>query len=132
MESGTDKTIEFRIHQSRDKLNLSESLIKRGMYNDSITCSYLSIFYSARVLLIHSDRDSDSYDDIINIFENYYKPAGWLSTDILAVLKESKNYRDIAESGRGITVSKDDAEKFYNTAKNLLDDVIRNVPPGPH
>jgi len=128
MEPSLEKKIEFRLQQSEDKLKLSTLMIKKSRYNDSIIYSYLSLFYSVRVLLIRHDEDSDDYGRIHDLMEEYYQPTGWVNLDIVEIIKETKEFKDRVEADPGIKASREDAERFRRHAAVVLEQ-IRSLQP---
>lgn len=120
MDANLVKKIEFRLQQSEEKLNLSSLMIKKGHFNDSIIFSYLSLFYSVRTLLIKQDEDSDDYDRIHELMENYYQPTGWTNLDIVAIIRETREFKEKVESDPGVKVTREEAEKFNRNASDAL------------
>ena len=124
MNNTIEKTIQFRVKQSREKLGLSQIMLKRGRYNDSVICSYLSMFYAVRVLLIEDDIDSDNYSRIRELAKKYYEPAGWNEIDIAGILDESAVSLDSAEAVPACTASKEEAERFYQNANAIMSEIL--------
>lgn len=124
MNNTIEKTIQFRVKQSREKLGLSQIMLKRGRYNDSVICSYLSMFYAVRVLLIEDDIDSDNYMRIRELAKKYYEPSGWNEIDITGILNESVVSRDSAESTSVCAASKEEAERFYQNANAIMSEIL--------
>jgi len=127
METPLGKKIEFRLQQSEEKLKLSFLMIKKGRYNDSIIFSYLSLFYSVRVLLIRHDEDSDDYGRIHDLMEKYYQPSGWTNLNIVEIIKETREFKDLVESDTGIKATRNQAEKFNRNASDVLGEVRKQV-----
>ena len=126
MENEIENKINFRLSQSREKLELAAIMLEKGMYNDSVLCSYLSMFYSVRVLLIQNGSDSDDHDRILELVESYYEPAGWTGVDIIGILREAKTCRDSVESVRDAVATREEAENFYTNAKMLHATIAEN------
>lgn len=123
METPLGKKIEFRLQQSEEKLKLSTLMIKKSRYNDSIIFSYLSLFYSVRILLIKHDEDSDDYGRIHELMEKYYQPTGWTNLNIVEIIKETREFKDLVEANTGIKATRIEAEKFNRNASQVLDEV---------
>lgn len=124
MNNTIEKTIQFRVKQSREKLGLSQIMLIRGRYNDSVICSYLSMFYAVRVLLIEDDIDSDNYTRIRELAKKYYEPSGWNEIDITGILNKSVVSRDSAESTPVCAASKEEAERFYENANAIMSEIL--------
>jgi uncharacterized protein (UPF0332 family) len=124
MNNTIEKTIKFRVKQSREKLGLSQIMLNRGRYSDSVICSYLSMFYAVRVLLIENDIDSDNYSRIRELAKRYYEPSGWNEIDITEILKESVVSGDSAEGTPAPAASKEEAERFYQNANTIMSEIL--------
>ncbi|HNR89325.1 MAG TPA: HEPN domain-containing protein [Spirochaetota bacterium] len=127
MEASTEKTIHFRLEKSQEKLVQSDLMLQKGLYNDALLYSYLSMFYAIRVLLINHETDSDDEERIMKLAEQYFEPAGWESIDVIAVLKESKKFKDSIEKTPGIKIGREEADRLYRNAEQILAEVKRTV-----
>ncbi len=125
MSNEIEKTREFRIEQSREKLDLSSIMLKKELYNDSFIFSYLSMFYSVRILLIGKEGDSDDHNKILELVKQYYKPSGWIDVNIIEILQEAKTYKEKIDNEKGIVLGKEDAQKFNKNASLILDQVFK-------
>jgi len=115
----------FRLSQSREKIQLSQIMLNKQRYNESVIYSYLSMFYSVRLLLIGAEDDTDNEEKILELAEKYYEPAGWTSLDILGILRETKEFHDQLNKSTGKIVSQEEAERFYNNALSVMIEVTR-------
>jgi uncharacterized protein (UPF0332 family) len=127
MDPAIGRKIEFRLQQSEEKLKLSSLMIKKGQFNDSIIYSYLSLFYSVRVLLVGRGEDSDNYTLISELMEKYYQPAGWTSINIVGIIRETKEFKDKVESNPGIKATRDEAERFNRNASDVLAEIKKKI-----
>ncbi|TAL30376.1 MAG: HEPN domain-containing protein [Spirochaetes bacterium] len=118
---------QFRLSQCRDKLQLAALMMAQHRYNEAVIYSYLSMFYSVRLLLIEHDDDSDDHDKILELEKRYYEPCGWTGIDIMALLKDTKSFRDSISKSPGHRVSEDDAEKFYSNAMTVMNEVLQHL-----
>lgn len=128
MDEPIQQTLKFRISQSEEKLKLAAIMLSKEQYNDAVIYSYLSMFYSVRVLLLNRTGDTDDYEKILDLAEKYYDPSGWTSIDVISLLKEAKAFKEKIEETPGIKITKDDGEKFYNKAVAVLQEVIKQTP----
>lgn len=128
MDPSLDKTIHFRLEKSTEKLEQAELMLQKGLFNDALLYSYLSMFYAIRVLLINHDVDSDDEERIMNLAEQYFEPAGWESIDVVAVLKESKQFKDRIEKSPGVRITREEADRFYRNAAHINHEVKRIMP----
>ncbi|MCX7679351.1 MAG: HEPN domain-containing protein [Spirochaetes bacterium] len=117
------KKILFRLHQSEEKLRLSTLMLQKSAFNDSVIYSYLSIFYSVRILLIEKDEDSDDYNKIYELIENYFNPTGWTGLPISEIIKEAKQFKEKIDANPGIRITKKEAEKLNKNASLILEEI---------
>ncbi len=121
----------FRLTQSREKLELSKIMLRKEKFSDSVIYSYLSMFYSVRLLLIGTDDDTDDNERILQLAEKYYEPLGWTSVDIIGILKETKEFHDRLGNPPSPSVTREEAERFYNNALSVANEVMRQAAGGP-
>jgi uncharacterized protein (UPF0332 family) len=122
---------QFRLTQSRDKLQLASIMMAQRRYNEAVIYSYLSMFYSVRILLIDHDDDSDDHDRILELEKKYYEPMGWTGLDVMAILKDTKLFKDSMEKSPGASVSEEEAEKFYSKAMMVMNEVLQHLKIKP-
>ncbi len=122
---------QFRLTQSRDKLQLASIMMAQRRYNEAVIYSYLSMFYSVRILLIDRDDDSDDHEKILELEKKYYEPAGWTGLDVMAILKDTKLFKDSMEKSPGARVSEEEAEKFYSKAMTVMNEVLQHLKIKP-
>jgi uncharacterized protein (UPF0332 family) len=125
MKKELEKKREFRLEQSKEKLNLSSIMLSKSLFNDSLIFSYLSMFYSVRILLIEKNVDSDNHEKILELIERYYEPAGWMDINILEILHEAKTYKEKIENDKGVVIKKEEADKFFKNANLVLNQVLK-------
>lgn len=125
MNDELKKKRNFRLEQSREKLNLSSVMLNKSLYNDSLIFSYLSMFYSVRILLIEKNVDSDDHEKILDLIQKYYEPSGWMDIDIIAILREAKTYKDKIEKNEGVVISREEAGRFNKNATIILDRIVK-------
>lgn len=121
MES-IQETMQFRLSQSMDKLQLAAIFLEQGKYCESILESYRAIFYSIRVLLIEKEIDSDDPDKIIEIFEKNFDAALLRNTEIIETAKRSKKMKEYVSSS-DVHIRFDEADAMLHNAARIVDDI---------
>ncbi len=114
----------FRLGKSREKLELAAIMLQKGRYAEAVRCSYLSMFYAVRMLLVDSGTDSDNPKRIIELAERYFEPAGWSALDLGALLAEPEG-----PAHREMPISRSKAEMFYGKARETLNRIEEDGPP---
>ena len=123
-----DSNKDFRVEQSKEKLRLSSLMINKGLNRESLIFSYLSMFYSIRLLLIDNNDDSDNYNKIFELITKYFEPTGWTSINILDVIDETKILQDSENKRTDTIITKEDAYTFLEKAKSLNDEALMRLP----
>ena len=118
-----EKIIQFRLQQSSEKLKLSSIKFAEGLYNDAVIFSFLSLFNSIRLLLCENGDDSDNYDKIMTLAEQYFTNTDWGSLDILEILKDARGFNENIRDEIGKHVTRQEAEKYYKNAESVLQEV---------
>jgi len=106
-----------------DKLKLSSIKIAEGLYNEAVILSFVSLFNSIRLLLCENGDDSDNYDKIFGLAEQYFTSTMWGSLDILEILKDARGFNENVLNGTGKIITRQEAEKYYKNAEAVLREV---------
>ncbi len=123
----TNEKLNLRLSLSREKLEMAGIMIDAGKYGDSLVFSYLSLFYSIRLLLIDHDEDSDDPGKIIKLAERYFEPSGWNGIDILSTFRETKKASDLAAADPEKKVSVETAREFYHKAASVRKCILEKI-----
>jgi len=118
-----EKIRQFRLQQSIDKLKLSSIKIAEGLYNEAVILSFVSLFNSIRLLLCENGDDSDNYDKIFGLAEQYFTSTMWGSLDILEILKDARGFNENVLNGTGKIITRQEAEKYFKNAEAVLREV---------
>lgn len=120
-----EKTREFRLKQSDEKIGIAKKLFEKGDYGNAIVQAYLSIFYAARVVLLEKGQDSDDSEKIVTLSREYFQPSGWLSIDIAALLEKGRTYHDQLEKNCLGTIPKDEVKQFIDNAVKIQMEIAK-------
>ncbi|MGL4369604.1 MAG: HEPN domain-containing protein, partial [Spirochaetota bacterium] len=90
----TEKTREFRLRQSSEKIDIAKRLLSKGDCSNAVVQAYLSLFYSVRLLLLDKNEDSDDFEKIVELARKYFQPSGWLTVDAGTLLEKGRSYQD--------------------------------------
>jgi len=114
-----EKTRQFRLKQSEEKIDIAKRLLSKGDYGNALAQAYLSIFYSVRVLLLEKGADSDDFEKIVSLSEEYFQPIGWLSRDISQLLEKGRTLHEQIERNNKNEVSIAEALSFIENAEKI-------------
>lgn len=120
-----EKTREFRLKQSEEKIGIAKRLFDKGDYGNAIVQAYLSIFYSARVVLLEKGQDSDDSDKIVTLSREYFQPSGWLTMDITALLQKGHTYHAQLKKNCLGTISKEESKQFIDNAVAIQKEIAK-------
>lgn len=123
MDADLLKRQNFRIEQSETKLRSADRMIKNNNFNDAVVFSYMAMFYAMRTLLLEEDIDTDNISKIIEIYKKYYDQTIWAGVDIVAIIRECKQYKDEIEQASGTIVTGKEAKKYFESASSILEEI---------
>ncbi|RKO68054.1 HEPN domain-containing protein [Desulfofundulus salinus] len=112
--------VRHRFQKARDHLKSAEILLDAGMYSDSLSRSYYTMFAAARALLALKQLDSKKHSGVISLFNQHFvKPeivdrATGRDLSKARVRRESSDYTDF------YLVTKEEAASQLETAKRFL------------
>ena len=120
-----EKIREFRLKQSEEKLAIARRLFDKGDCRNAVVQAYLSIFYSARILLLEQGHDSDDFEKIVELSRAFFQPSGWLSVDLGTLLEQGRLYHEKLERNCLGEIEQTEVKQFLENAGKVRDAVIR-------
>ena len=120
-----EKTKEFRLKQSEEKIEIAKRLLSKGDCTQALVQAYQSIFYSVRVLLLEKGSDSDDFEKIVNLAREYFQPSGWLSLDIGTLLEKGRSIHEQMGNNSQSATSAAEAQSFVDNAQKIREMIIR-------
>lgn len=120
-----EKIREFRLKQSEEKLAIARRLFDKGDCRNAVVQAYLSIFYSARILLLEQGHDSDDFEKIVELTRAYFQPSGWLSVDLGTLLEQGRSYHDKLETNCLGDIDQTEVKQFLDNAGKVREAVIK-------
>ncbi|HDP81466.1 MAG TPA: hypothetical protein ENN21_11545 [Spirochaetes bacterium] len=131
MTKGIQEKLKLRLDLSAEKADMARVMLEAGRYNESVMFSYLSLFYSIRLLLIDREDDSDDPEKILSLAESFFEPSGWNGVDILSIFRESKRARDRIENEPGHSADPEMARNFYVKAVEARSTILKKTGHTP-
>ena len=122
-----EKTREFRLKQSSEKIDISKRLLQKGDCKNAVVQAYLSMFYSVRILLLEKNEDSDDFTKIVELARKYFQPSGWLSVDIGTILEKGRSYHDSMSNNCLEEISSDETKGFIETAEKIRNTSVKSL-----
>ncbi|MGA7722088.1 MAG: HEPN domain-containing protein [Ignavibacteriaceae bacterium] len=117
----------YRILQSKEKIESAELLLEKGLLGTSLSNSYYSIFHSTRVLFALEGIDSKSHKGVIHLFNIHFIKTGLLPKNLNSILSSALEMRFDSDYEDFYVVSKEETEEQLNNAKLFLDSIINFV-----
>lgn len=115
----------YRMKDSKEKFKYAKELLKLGGYKDSISRSYYAMFSAARALLATKNLDSAKHAGVISFFNQHFVKPGIVKKDMGRMLARVKLVREESDYGDFIIISKEEAEKQLNIAKEFIQEIKR-------
>jgi len=131
MTKEIQEKLKLRLDLSAEKADMARVMLEAGRYNESVVFSYLSLFYSIRLLLLDREDDSDDPEKILSLAESFFEPSGWNGIDILSIFRESKLARERIETEPGHSADPALASDFYLTAGEVMSGILKKIGHAP-
>ena len=114
----------YRIDTARETLNVAKECLENKHYKDSINRSYYASFYAARAILALERIDFKRHKDVIAYFNKNYVATGIFEKDIGRKLARLQQKREQSDYDDFFIASKEEAQKQYNNAENIISAII--------
>lgn len=114
----------YRIDTARETLNVAKECLENKHYKDSINRSYYASFYAARAILALERIDFKRHKDVIAYFNKNYVATGTFEKDIGRKLARLQQKREQSDYDDFFIASKEEAQKQYNNAENIISAII--------
>ena len=114
----------YRIDTARETLNVAKECLENKHYKDSINRSYYASFYAARAILALECIDFKRHKDVIAYFNKNYVATGIFEKDIGRKLARLQQKREQSVYDDFFIASKEEAQKQYNNAENIISAII--------
>ena len=114
----------YRIDTARETLNVAKECLENKHYKDSINRSYYASFYAARSFLALERIDFKRHKDVIAYFNKNYVATGIFEKDIGRKLARLQQKREQSDYDDFFIASKEEAQKQYNNAENIIYAII--------
>ena len=114
----------YRIDTARETLNVAKECLENKHYKDSINRSYYASFYAARSILALERIDFKRHKDVNAYFNKNYVATGIFEKDIGRKLARLQQKREQSDYDDFFIASKEEAQKQYNNAENIIYAII--------
>ncbi len=114
----------YRIDTARETLNVAKECLENKHYKDSINRSYYASFYAARAVLALEHIDFKRHKDVIAYFNKNYVATGIFEKDMGRKLARLQQKREQSDYDDFFIASKEEAQKQYNNAENIISAII--------
>ena len=118
-----DDLAKHRLATAIDKLKSAEILFREGQYKDSIGRSYYAIFSALRAVLALEGKDFSKHSAVISYFQKEYIKTEKFDVKYSKYIQQAFQIRNSCDYDDFYIVSKEDAERQYNRAEELLREV---------
>ena len=107
--------IAAELSRAEHALKAAKSLIRDGLFADSITRSYYGVFHAARACLLHTGHNASTHKGVFALFYQHLIKTGMIEEEYGQILKEEKEERLLSDYAV--------EEQFdYERAKSCMED----------
>lgn len=124
-----DSLVAYRLENAKEKLKAAIALLEDSDYKDSVSRSYYAIFSAARALLATKQIDSAKHSGVIALFNQHFVKTGVIPKETGKLISKAKLYREQADYGDFIVVTREEAETQIKLAKEFIEEIERVLTP---
>ena len=119
-----DNLTMYRLANAKEKLESAKLLLDAGKYKDSIGRSYYAIFTSLRAVLSKDGVDFSKHAGVIAYFQKEYIKTGIFEKKYSKYVQTAFQIRNSCDYDDFFIASKEEAQKQYNNAENIISAII--------
>jgi len=112
--------IQYRLENSKEKLNSARILLENNQLKDSLSRSYYAMFTAARARLATKRLNSTKHAGVISLFNQHFVKTGIVSKDLGQMLLKGKDLRQDGDYKDFVEVSTQEAKKQYKDAEEFI------------
>jgi len=120
----------YRLEKASIHLKSAIDLLNCSDYLDSVSRSYYAIFSAAQSLLLTKNLASRKHSGVISLFIQNFVKAKIASVECGEIIKKARLFREKADYGDYISVSKEQAEQQVKNAEKFIEEIkqtLKNV-----
>ncbi len=110
---------EYRLKNSKSRLEASKMLLEQGFYKDSINRSYYAIFDAMRAVLAEEGVDYKKHAGVIAHFQKEYIKTRKFDVKYSAYIQKAFQIRNDCDYNDFYIVSQEEAGEQYNNAMDF-------------
>lgn len=121
--------VSTEIERAHDSLRSAETLLGAGLYNDSISRAYYSVFHMACATLLTQGLEAKSHAGVRTLFNLHFVKTEKIEHKYLKLLTRMQAHREEADYTSKIVFQKAAAQKLFEDAKafrSAMMDFIRS------
>ncbi|MCD7741019.1 MAG: HEPN domain-containing protein [Ruminococcus sp.] len=111
----------YRMERSEENLKASKLLLDNGLFKDSLGRSYYAMFSATRAILALDAVDFSKHAGVISYFQKEYVKTGKVDIKYSKYLMNAFQIRNHADYADYYIVTKEDAKKQYERAKEFCE-----------
>jgi uncharacterized protein (UPF0332 family)/predicted nucleotidyltransferase len=127
-ETHKPKVSQEFFESAQRRLHAADALIKSEDYRDSISRSYYAVLDAADAALIAKGFTPRSHEGSLTLFGVHFIKKGLVDKEFGGLFHRMSEARKKADYNRLVTFSKDDAEYWFNLAKQFVGTIEKLLP----
>ncbi len=123
MKEETIVLARYRLEKAGIHLKSAVDLHNCGDYLDAVSRAYYAIFSAAQALLLTKELTSRKHSGIISLFILHFVKPKIVSMECGEILKKARIFREKADYGDYIKISKEQSEQQIENAKKFIQEI---------
>lgn len=108
------------MERAEESLSAAKNLFEDGLFSDSISRAYYSIFHAARSVLLTKDIDPETHNGTIAMFGLHFVKPGLIEEKYGKIFNENKDVRELGDYIVTKKFSKEETQKRVAQATEFL------------
>ena len=119
-----DELVKYRLQNADEKLSSAKLLLDADKYKDSINRSYYAMFSAVRAVLATEEIDFSKHSGVIAYFQKEFIKTEKFEKKYSKYISEAFQIRNNCDYNDFFVVSREDAQRQYDRAKELCEAIV--------
>ncbi|MBI1883907.1 MAG: HEPN domain-containing protein [Chlamydiae bacterium] len=125
MDKKTSSLIQGYIEKAKEKLSVTESLVKLKAYDDAVSRAYYAAFHAAQAVLLTEGLSAQTHQGLVNLFGLHFVKTGKVDRKFGRYLSNLKDDRENGDYEIYSAIDQEVAEKALIEAQEFVEEMDR-------
>lgn len=121
------KEVASLIERARKYLKSSETLLKEGDYESSVSRTYYAMFYSTEAVLLTMNLSFSSHKAVLSAFGEHFIKPGTFPREMGKELNRAFEKRQLGDYEFTFVISKEEAEEMLEKGKEFVKKITQHI-----